>query len=342
MTFFTKIQRTIPAFKPLLPKAPVHSFHTSSTRVNPLRSMPAAAIPVQQRFVNIPTRTYANNNHKMPDDFTPFQKLLIGAGVGAFCTQMFISTAFAMGPTNGLKTTPSDHDQAVFIFEKLQSEMPELASDEIASGLSFEYFCQFSDEDAYDRHLITFAKSVERYNQTRRGNEQSLSLGEAFKAYKNCRQAILDLIDGSRRYHGFKSFAWYDPKLTYVPPEIAHLKNTENPSLYLSLYFHGCRISALPDQLKELAPTLERLHFTDATFDVMPQVLFRLTGLTDLQLMNGHLQKISPDILDLTKLQYLDLSYNYIDKIPEDLQAGMKEVKFKMTPTPPFCKQFKI
>ncbi len=329
MTLINKVQRAaVPALRPFLPKMPVQFFHKLNSRVSPLRNMPASVIPFQQ-ITSYIARPYSDESQKT----SSISKLLLSMSIGSLSADQFNSSSNAQDIKKP-KTLISDHLTALSIFNQLEAELPGLNSDEIAIGMSFSYFLEFSDEDAFDRHLIIFAQSVERYNQT---SSEHLTLGEAFKAYKACREAILRRPDEKNDRFGYNWFSCYDKNLTYVPPEIAFLKGIDK----LFINFHGCHIAALPDQFKELAANLKGLQFLEATFETIPSIIFQLSNLVELKSISGHLQEISPEIIKLKNLESLDLSYNQIEKIPNKLR-DLKHLKIDIKPIPPFFLNAKL
>ncbi|MBP9694704.1 MAG: hypothetical protein KBE16_08360, partial [Alphaproteobacteria bacterium] len=233
MTFFSKIQRTIPALKPLLPKAPVQHFHTSSTRVNPLRNMPAAAIPVQQRLALVNLRPYSSDHRNDTEDpFDDKKELALYATVAfsaGFLHTVIVRNsvqAKEIEPVTDSKGTETLNDNQRFLIsisDQICEEISEAFDLSIAKVKKYLSRQCFNSESEFADHVyMMFKVRLEVHNFGR--EEQGLipiSLNLAFKQYCAARFWIIENIKNPKG----TSLSLSGRNLYALPPELMNCKH---------------------------------------------------------------------------------------------------------------------
>ncbi len=101
-------------------------------------------------------------------------------------------------------------------------------------------------------------------------------------------------------------------KLTSIAPEIGQL--TRLKKLYLS--YNQLHNNSLPDTMSKLT-SLEELFLSGNQFSVVPEVVCKISSLTELCFSNCQLEKVA-GIGDLIHLQHLHLNCNYLKSLPKE------------------------
>mmetsp|Transcript_16502 Transcript_16502/g.46110 ORF Transcript_16502/g.46110 Transcript_16502/m.46110 type:complete len:360 (-) Transcript_16502:179-1258(-) len=119
------------------------------------------------------------------------------------------------------------------------------------------------------------------------------------------------------KWNQLESLSLYDCELSSLDgigifrhaPELRTINLGRNP------------LTSLPDELGELASTLQVLWLDDCQLQVdLPQCIYRLTELRELRLSNNRLTAISPDIRHCRKLESLSLDRNRLERLPPQLR----------------------
>lgn len=119
-------------------------------------------------------------------------------------------------------------------------------------------------------------------------------------------------------------------RISYISSEINKLVNLK------SLYLGPNQISVVPDlsgliklrtlllptnklsKIGLLPKSLTRISLNDNKFEEIPSEIISLSELENLSMSNNRIKSI-PDINQMKRLRYLDLSHNHIDILPESL-----------------------
>lgn len=333
MAFLNKTQRVFPAFKSFLPKAPIQHFHTGAPKWNPLRTAPVALLSLQQRSPVQKARSYSTT----PDSSkSPFFWTMVGQ-----TTAYAVMAAYLMvAKSNQTPDQPAEVKPEPNLFEKtkttkmegqvliahkicleIQKSYDNLSLNQIKENLSRDYF---PDEESFAKHVIGFEKSAIK---------AEIPLDDSFLAYASKRKEILTIakdpesskkerffLSGPRIPHLNESASEkklsegirHVTFLSYLPPEIAELKNLESLDLSYS------NLSTLPDSLAQLK-SLRKLSMHCSELTEFPPVIKQLTGLTHLDLGYNWLTSIPDEIGNLMKLEALNLDHNKLQSLPESI-----------------------
>ncbi|MBP9878270.1 MAG: leucine-rich repeat domain-containing protein [Alphaproteobacteria bacterium] len=315
MAFIRNTNRLISPIKTFLPRTPVQHFHSLNAKSNPLRSAPAAFLPLQQRVAAPTVRPFSTTPNLGPDkDNMAYVWALIG--LSAVMTVMPPIAQFLM-PDQSVQPEPTAQPSQpeTEIFEKttvtkmegqvltahmicleIQKSYDNLSLNQIKETLSRDYF---PDEESFAKHVIDFEKSTIK---------ATIPLDDSFRAYRNARHHILQVANKPSLSDDFgKKISLNGP---CIPPEIGYLKDLEE------LFLSYSRISNFPDSLAQLK-SLRKLSMYQTGLEDLPSVITKLTGLTYLDLKDNQLESLPDDIGNLTQLKKLYLSCNKLTRLPE-------------------------
>ena len=332
MTFFSKIQKLIPAYKPLLPQLPLRAISSGVQRVN---GSPQTQIGLKSAT----PVSLTNREGKQISSFLPSTTLRAyheTKQTGAAAPGSSLDKLVLFLAATPLLAVPATDDSLVkqadgiclTIQKELQEKYPGISIQEIRKMLS-ETFFEGSQPDAFAEHLVDFMDSIDRSNAAFPDRE-TLSIEQAFTAYKGCAEMIRSLPrgDDGKLYIN-------EPNLTLLPPEIWFLRELRDFTLYYTrltslpaeignlqylkqAHIYGNSFKTFPDCLTKLR-NLEELHYTSNQTETLSENFGRLTKLTNLGLRDNKLSHLPYSIGQLSNLNFLDVSQNQLAELPESI-----------------------
>lgn len=296
MTFISKAQKTLSAFRPLLPQLPLRTISSSlpTRAVHSQNSTGPLSISLTNRRSKTQARTTilrdysgSSRNPENPQSGDLSKVLIAIPLVGAL-------------PKSNERTQQAILNLITEFKDDIKEQYPDITIDEIKKTLSADYFGD--DLIAFAQHLIAFYESVDLSNKAF-SKRDPITIADAFTDYQNARERILR--DGT-------NYSVYIPcfNLTILPPELSYCTEASEFTLFYT------RLTYLPDTIGKLQK-LKKVEITGNHFLSFPECLTKLTNLTRLLYVHNHTEILPDTFCDLRSLQSLNLEKNQLSALPD-------------------------
>lgn len=297
MTFINKAQKTLSAFRPLLPQLPLRSISSSLPTRAPMEGPKGPSfknLTGRQSKIQVPTtvlRSYADEpKHQKPSSSASFEKVLL--------TSPFMAATQTKAESRE-KMTRIISNFAEALKDAIKETYPDITITEIKKTLSMDYFGD--DLEAFAKHILDFFVSVDSSNAAFPDREP-VTVAKAFTDYKKARERIMNTSKDGVIY-----LAFFD--LTLCPPEIKNQAHAKDLILFYT------RLTALPESIGELRH-INTIEIRGNYFPTFPECLTKLTMLGHLIYTNNRTETLPDTFCNLTRLEKLNLEKNQISALP--------------------------